>query len=328
LSQLFRSREPTHCSQAIFSVRGVRGPHQVALVGARGREDALELQTGDHVGVTSIAVGFVIRRGRKGRTPAPGSRRPRRLHEPVRSCRGRPLRPGRPRRTGSTPNRFRRPGSAGPPAARRLRPGPAEPRRRWFCGFRDRPWAWPGGRWALPSPGPRLPQRNQRRSRPAVRSSPLKKRRMDSAAVLPAAMASTTVLGPVTASPPAKMSASPDCRVTGSTFMVPQSLRVQAHSSVRQAQSDSWPMAGTTASTSMVNSDPATGSGRRRPDSSGSPSCMRMHSMAVTRPSCFDHPHRIGQGHDVDAFLAALLDLLGAGRHLRLAAAVDDEGLF
>jgi hypothetical protein len=45
----------------------------------------------------------------------------------------------------------------------------------------------------------------------------------------------------------------------GSTFMVPQSLRVQAHSSVRQAQSLSWPMAGTTASTWIMNSDPGIG---------------------------------------------------------------------
>jgi hypothetical protein len=65
------------------------------------------------------------------------------------------------------------------------------------------------------------------------------------------------------------------CNVTPSTFMVPQSLRVQAHSSVRQAQSLSWPMAGTTASTSIENSDPGIGSGRRRPPASGSP---RLHA--------------------------------------------------
>ena len=107
---------------------------------------------------------------------------------------------------------------------------------------------------------------------------------MEAAASLPAAIASTTVLGPVTASPPAKMSGSCVCKVTGSTLTVPQSLKVQAHSSVRQAQSDSWPMAGITVSTSITNSEPGIGSGRRRPLSSGSPSCILTHSMLLTRP--------------------------------------------
>jgi hypothetical protein len=41
----------------------------------------------------------------------------------------------------------------------------------------------------------------------------------------------------------------------------------------------------------------------------------------------FDHPHRVGQGHDLDAFLPALVNLFCVGRHLRFAAAVNDERL-
>src|SRR3990170_3020891 len=40
-------------------------------------------------------------------------------------------------------------------------------------------------------------------------------------------------------------------------------------------------MARTTVSAGIVNSEPGTGSGRRRPDSSGSPRRMRWHSAAV-----------------------------------------------
>ncbi len=114
------------------------------------------------------------------------------------------------------------------------------------------------------------------------RSSPFKNRSIETAASFPAAIASTTVLGPVTASPPANMSGSSVWSVTESTLMVPQSLRVHSHSSVIQAQSDSWPMAGIMASTSIVNSEPSTGTGRLLPLLSGSPSSIFMHSMAFT----------------------------------------------
>ncbi len=46
-----------------------------------------------------------------------------------------------------------------------------------------------------------------------------------------------------------------------------------------------WPMAGTMQSQGMTNSEPSTGSGRRRPEASGSPSCMRRHSRPLTTPS-------------------------------------------
>ena len=44
------------------------------------------------------------------------------------------------------------------------------------------------------------------------------------------------------------------------------------------------PMAKTTLSVSISNSLPATGTGRRRPESSGSPSSIRMQRMARTLP--------------------------------------------
>ena len=93
---------------------------------------------------------------------------------------------------------------------------------------------------------------------------------MDIAACLPSAIASITVWGPLTASPPAKISGSSLCNVKGSTFIVPHRVNVQAHSGVKQAQSASCPRAVITASTSIVNSEPGTGSGLRRPLSSGS----------------------------------------------------------
>jgi hypothetical protein len=44
----------------------------------------------------------------------------------------------------------------------------------------------------------------------------------------------------------------------------------------------------------MVNSVPGAGSGRRRPDASGSPSCIRMNSMPVTLPVAGSLITRVG----------------------------------
>ena len=44
-------------------------------------------------------------------------------------------------------------------------------------------------------------------------------------------------------------------------------------------------MASRTRSHGTVNSVPGAGSGRRRPDASGSPSCIRMNSTPVTLPA-------------------------------------------
>ena len=90
------------------------------------------------------------------------------------------------------------------------------------------------------------------------------------AARRPAAMASTTVAGPVWQSPPAKMPPLLVTRVRSSTAMVPQGVRVQVSPTV--SPSTSWPMAKMMVSAGMVNSEPGTGSGRHLPLSSGSPS--------------------------------------------------------
>ena len=55
------SREPTHWSQAIFlRLLVVRRPHQVAAERSGGREDALELQRGDHVGIIGVVIRLVF----------------------------------------------------------------------------------------------------------------------------------------------------------------------------------------------------------------------------------------------------------------------------
>ena len=45
-----------------------------------------------------------------------------------------------------------------------------------------------------------------------------------------------------------------------------------------------WPIAIITVSTFIVNSEPATGFGRRLPELSGSPRTIRMHSIESTLP--------------------------------------------
>ncbi len=52
-----------------------------------------------------------------------------------------------------------------------------------------------------------------------------------------------------------------------------------------QVRSGPCPMASRTRSHGMLNSVPGAGSGRRRPDASGSPSCIRMNSIPSTLPS-------------------------------------------
>ena len=52
-------------------------------------------------------------------------------------------------------------------------------------------------------------------------------------------------------------------------------------------RSGPWPIARRTRSHSIVNSVPGAGSGRRRPEASGAPSCIRMNSTPVTVPASF-----------------------------------------
>ncbi len=57
----FTSREPTHWSQAIFlGSLWSEGLHQVAAEGPGGGENPLELQGGDHVGITGVMVGLAL----------------------------------------------------------------------------------------------------------------------------------------------------------------------------------------------------------------------------------------------------------------------------
>ena len=53
-------------------------------------------------------------------------------------------------------------------------------------------------------------------------------------------------------------------------------------------------MASRTRSQGMTNSVPGAGSGRRRPDASGSPSCIRMNSIPVTLPVFLSVTTRVG----------------------------------
>ena len=70
-------------------------------------------------------------------------------------------------------------------------------------------------------------------------------------------------------------------------------------------------MATTTISQGISNSEPGTGSGRRRPDASGSPSSMRTQRSARTQPASSP---RTSTGADEelepDALLLGVMDLL------------------
>ena len=107
---------------------------------------------------------------------------------------------------------------------------------------------------------------------------------MDFAASLPALIASTAVAGPVTLSPPAKILSTLVAKVTGSTskvFRFPREILLFFGTNDR---SHVCPIAGTTASTSNVNSDPSIATGRLRPLSSASPSFILTHFTPDTFP--------------------------------------------
>ena len=88
------------------------------------------------------------------------------------------------------------------------------------------------------------------------------------------ATASTTLAPPLTASPAAKIF-SFDVRPCSST----------SSSSDRNSSRGRWPIAFTTVSTAMTNSLSGTGSGRRRPLSSGAPSLISAQRTPSTRSS-------------------------------------------
>ena len=104
------------------------------------------------------------------------------------------------------------------------------------------------------------------------------------AARLPWAMAWMTVWAPRTASPPAKTLGSSVCSTRSATAMVRHRVRLMPCSSLVPSSLGYCPMAAMTWSHSTMNSEPSTGTGRRRPEASGSPSSMRTHSIPHVVP--------------------------------------------
>ena len=94
-----------------------------------------------------------------------------------------------------------------------------------------------------------------------------------------------------------------------------------------QVRSGPWPMASRTRSQSMMNSVPATGSGRRRPEASGAPSAMRWNSTPVTLPFS-SVTTRVGAAWKMARAPSSmhLVDLVGGG-HVLHVAAVDERHL-
>ena len=88
------------------------------------------------------------------------------------------------------------------------------------------------------------------------------------------------------------------------------------------------PIATTTMSQSITNSEPSIGTGRRRPESSGSPSSIRWQRRPRD-PALLvaEHLERRDQEVEEDALLLGVVDLLGARGELVVRAAVDDPGL-
>ena len=96
-------------------------------------------------------------------------------------------------------------------------------------------------------------------------------------------IACTTVLGPVTASPPAKTPGRLVASVAGSASKQLH-LLVLTFSFSRPARSGSCEIAEITTSQGSTKFEPSTGTGRRRPLLSGSPSSIFWTSRPVTFP--------------------------------------------
>ena len=105
---------------------------------------------------------------------------------------------------------------------------------------------------------------------------------MEYAALRPAAAALTAMSAPDWQSPAAKIPGLEVMNVLGSTATVPF-LVSSTPRSVKQSARTRCPMAAIMEVQFSVNSEPSTGTGLRRPEASGSPSCILMHLRA--RPS-------------------------------------------
>ena len=144
------------------------------------------------------------------------------------------------------------------------------------------------------------------------------------AAFLPCATAWMTVCAPSTTSPPAKTLGSSVWKVNSSTAMVFHFVRLTPCSSLVPSSLGNWPMAAITWSHSTTNSEPSMGTGRRRPEASGSPSSMRSISMPVTLRSASTRM-RTGatSSSSLHALFFGLVDLGDVGRHLLARAPVE-----
>ena len=105
---------------------------------------------------------------------------------------------------------------------------------------------------------------------------------MEYAAFLPAAAALTAISAPDWQSPAAKIPGRVVMNVFGSTATVPF-LVSSIPRSAKQSARTRCPMAAIMEVQLSVNSEPSIGTGLRRPEASGSPSCIFMHLRA--RPS-------------------------------------------
>ncbi|MBA7715262.1 hypothetical protein ES703_124303 [subsurface metagenome] len=114
-------------------------------------------------------------------------------------------------------------------------------------------------------------------------SFPLRYWSMELAAILPEATASTTVLGPVTRSPPAKIPGRFVWQVSESVTRVSHFENSRASFSRKEISGFSL-IETISVSSSTVNSEPSIGTGLLRPDSSKSPIFILMNSQAFNFP--------------------------------------------
>ena len=142
-------------------------------------------------------------------------------------------------------------------------------------------------------------------------------------------MAWTTVAAPIRTSPVPNTPGRPVSNVTASAWRRLLLGRLDAlEPGPIQSSSGPWPMASSTRSHGIVNSVPGAGSGRRRPDASGSPSCHpdELDAGDLVRLVVDHDADRAGLEDGRDAFLDRLVDLVRRG-HVLHVAAVDERDL-
>ena len=181
----------------------------------------------------------------------------------------------------------------------------------------------PSARWcpARCTPGPGRPCRA--RPRRARSTSP----RISLAAAWPSPAAAIAVEPPRAASPPVKTPSSVvSCEPAWSRTIVPHLEVFSRGSESLMIGLAALPSAMITRSACMVSVRPVA-IGRRRPDSSGSPSSMTSSVAAVTKPVLSSPRNSDGRAQlaQRDALLEGVVQLLDAGGHLRAGAPVDDR---